>query len=70
MHAKTGTYVLGNESGMLIKGRSLAGYIISKKNHRLAFALVVNNIPIQSLEDLFAVAQDQGIIASILWRDY
>ncbi len=70
VHAKTGTYVLVNESGMLVKGRSLAGYIISKKNHRLAFALVVNNIPIQSLEDLFAVAQDQGIIASILWRDY
>lgn len=31
VHAKTGTYVLGNESGMIIKGRSLAGYIISKK---------------------------------------
>ncbi|HAT1596420.1 TPA: peptidase S13 [Legionella pneumophila] len=70
VHAKTGTYVLGNESGMIVKGRSLAGYIISKKNHRLAFALVVNNIAIQSLDDLFAVAQDQGIIASILWRDY
>ncbi|AMP93988.1 D-alanyl-D-alanine carboxypeptidase/D-alanyl-D-alanine-endopeptidase [Legionella pneumophila] len=70
VHAKTGTYVLGNESGMIIKGRSLAGYIISKKNRRLAFALVVNNIPIQSLDDLFAVSQDQGIITSILWRNY
>lgn len=70
VHAKTGTYILGDESKIIIKGRSLAGYIISKKNRRLAFALVVNNIPIQSLDDLFTVSQDQGIIASILWRNY
>ncbi len=69
VYAKPGTYVIGGESGMILKGQALAGYIHSKNNHKLIFNLVVNNIPINSLDNLLEVFQDQGTIAALLWRD-
>lgn len=69
VYAKPGSYVVGTESGMLLKGQALAGYIHSKNNHNLVFHLVVNNIPINSLDNLLEVFQDQGEIAALLWRD-
>ncbi|KTC93436.1 D-alanyl-D-alanine carboxypeptidase [Legionella cincinnatiensis] len=69
VYAKPGSYVRDTESGMILKGQALAGYIHSKNNHKLVFNLVVNNVPINSLDDLLEVFQDQGEIAAILWRD-
>lgn len=69
VHAKTGTYALSDKSGIILKGQALAGYIDSKNQHRLIFNLVVNNVPINSLEELIEVFQDQGTIAALLWRD-
>lgn len=69
VYAKTGTYALGDESGIMLKGQALAGYINSKNQHKLVFNVVVNNVSIHSLEELMEVFQDEGTIAALLWRD-
>ncbi|MBX3710037.1 MAG: D-alanyl-D-alanine carboxypeptidase/D-alanyl-D-alanine-endopeptidase [Gammaproteobacteria bacterium] len=70
VHAKTGTYVIVENEGLVLKGQSLAGYIETKNHHQLVFQLVVNNVDIHSMNDLLDVFQDQGMIAAILWRDF
>ena len=70
VRAKTGTYVGGSKSGMLLKGQALAGYITTKSGRHLTFEVVVNNVPISSIDDITKVFQDEGTIAAMLWRDY
>lgn len=67
--AKTGTYLTNVRGNLLVKGRALGGYIHTKHGHILVFELVVNNVPIHSMNDLFGIAQDQGEMSAILWRD-
>jgi PBP4 family serine-type D-alanyl-D-alanine carboxypeptidase len=69
VHAKTGTFVSGSSSGLLVKGQALGGYINTRSGKRLVFQLVVNNVPVTSLNDVIQVFQDQGKISAILWRD-
>lgn len=66
--AKTGTYV--NETGTVLKAQALGGYVTTKAGRRLAFQLVVNNVPISDIGDVVQVFQDQGRVSAILWRDY
>lgn len=68
--AKTGTFVSGSESGLVLKGQALGGYINTKSGRKLAFQLVVNNVPISGLSDVLQVFQDEGTISAILWRDF
>ena len=68
VRAKTGTYV--NETGTALKAQALGGYVTTKAGHRLAFQLVVNNVPIAGLDDVVQAFQDQGRVSAILWRDY
>jgi D-alanyl-D-alanine carboxypeptidase len=72
--AKTGTFVEGSPAGIVLRAQALAGYIKAKSGRQLAFALVVNEVPIadreQLLRNVIQVFQDQGTIAAILWRDY
>lgn len=70
VHAKTGTYVLGSESGIVLKSQALGGYIDARGGKRLIFELVVNNVKITGLKDVLQVFQDEGTISAILWRDY
>ncbi|HEY3838037.1 MAG TPA: D-alanyl-D-alanine carboxypeptidase, partial [Bryobacteraceae bacterium] len=65
VHAKPGTYV----AGPVIKGDALAGYIKTKSGRRLAYHVVVNNVPFKSVSDVIQVFQDEGTISAILWRD-
>jgi D-alanyl-D-alanine carboxypeptidase len=69
VHAKTGTYVAGTQAGIVLKGQALAGYINTKSGKKLAFELVVNNVPIRDIPDVIQVFQDEGTISAILWRD-
>jgi D-alanyl-D-alanine carboxypeptidase len=69
VRAKTGTYVAGSPSGIVLKGQALGGYIDTKNGHHLTFQLVVNNVPIKGIPDILQVFQDQGRIAAMLWRD-
>lgn len=65
VHAKTGTFV----QGPVLRAQALAGYIRAKSGRKLAYELVVNNVPVTGLEDVVKVFQDEGTISAILWRD-
>jgi PBP4 family serine-type D-alanyl-D-alanine carboxypeptidase len=69
VHAKTGTYAIGNESGLVLKGQAFGGYIDTKSGKHLVYQLVVNDVPIQNIPDILQVFQDEGTISAILWRD-
>ncbi|SAK65695.1 D-alanyl-D-alanine carboxypeptidase/D-alanyl-D-alanine-endopeptidase [Caballeronia ptereochthonis] len=72
VYAKTGTYVTGTETNGVVtttlKGQALGGYVDTKSGRRLAFALVVNNVPISGLPDVIKVFNDQGTIAANIWK--
>lgn len=72
VHAKTGTYVAGDEQGIVIKGQAFGGYIDAKSGRRLAYQLVVNNVSATDdfINELLQIFQDEGTISAILWRDY
>jgi D-alanyl-D-alanine carboxypeptidase len=67
--AKTGTFVQGADSGLLLKGQAFGGYITTKSGKQLVYELVVNNVAIDSVNDLLQVFQDEGRISAMLWRD-
>jgi D-alanyl-D-alanine carboxypeptidase len=80
VHAKTGTFVAAADApasasasasatpAIVLKGQSLAGYIDAQSGRRLAFALTVNNVAINGLDDVLAVFQDEGTISAMLWK--
>jgi D-alanyl-D-alanine carboxypeptidase len=70
VHAKTGTFAAGDESGLVIKGQAFGGYIDAKSGRRLVYQLVVNNVPITEFDQVLGIFQDEGTISAILWRDY
>ena len=70
VHAKTGTYVTGDETGFLVKGEAFAGYIDTKSGRRLVYQIVVNNVRLNTMLDVLEVIQDEGDISAMLWRDY
>lgn len=67
VHAKTGTFIPIGSS--LIKGQAFAGYINARSGRKLAYQLVVNDVPFKSIDDVIQVFQDEGTISAILWRD-
>jgi D-alanyl-D-alanine carboxypeptidase len=69
VHAKTGTYALGSESGIALKGQALGGYVNTRSGKQLVFELAVNNVKLGSINDVLQVFQDQGKIAAMIWRD-
>lgn len=72
VYAKTGTYVSQNAQGRAIhSAQALAGYITAKSGRRLAFALIANDIgPIQAVEEVLPVFQDEGKVAAMIWKAY
>jgi len=72
VHAKPGTFVVGNGDGTIsLRAQALAGYIDAKSWRRLAYALFVNNVsPVKGLGDVVSVFQDEGRISAIIWREY
>ena len=69
VHAKTGTFLTGSESGLILNGQALGGYVDAARGRRLVFELVVNNVALTNLNDVLQVFQDEGTIAAMLWRD-
>jgi D-alanyl-D-alanine carboxypeptidase len=70
VHAKPGTFAEGSSSGLQIKGQAFGGYIDAKSGRRLIYQLVVNEVPVNDLNGLLQIFQDQGTISAMLWRDY
>lgn len=70
VHAKTGTFVGGDETGFVVKGEAFAGYIDTRSGRRLVYQVVVNNVRLDAFLGILEVIQDEGTISAILWRDY
>lgn len=68
--AKPGTYLLGTDKGLVVKGQAFAGYVETRAGRRLIYQVVVNEVPVGGIPDLMQIFQDQGTISAILWRDY
>lgn len=68
--AKPGTYVLGSDKGLVVKGQAFGGVIETRGGRRLIYQVAVNEVPIDDIEGLMQIFQDQGTISAILWRDY
>ncbi len=64
--AKTGTRVTGDESGISLKTKALAGYIDAASGRQLVFALYVNDVPITSIDDIMAANDLLGQIAAMI----
>ena len=70
-HAKTGTLVTGGTTtAYLLQTKALAGYLDAASGRRLAFAIFVNDVPIDDVQFVFQANEDIGAIASQLYRSY
>jgi D-alanyl-D-alanine carboxypeptidase/D-alanyl-D-alanine-endopeptidase (penicillin-binding protein 4) len=71
VYAKTGTYMtMADEQTLSLRSQSLAGYIDTKSGRRLAYVVVINDVPeIDGIEALLQVFQDEGTISAIVWRE-
>ena len=49
--------------------KALAGYIDSAHGKRLAFAIYLNDLPIQSVQDVLAANNALGAMASSIYTD-
>ena len=72
MRAKTGTFLEAGPDGnsLIVRGQAFGGYIETRSGRRLAYQLVVNDVPIEGLDDLISIFQNEATISAILWRDY
>ena len=69
VRAKTGTLIEGSAQGPVLRAQALAGYIQAKSGRNIGFVLVVNEGgPLEKVEDVLNVFQDQGTISAILWK--
>ena len=69
VRAKTGTYAERTSQGLILKGQGFAGYITTKSGRKLIYQLVVNNVPLQTIDEILNVFEDEGTLSAILWRD-
>jgi D-alanyl-D-alanine carboxypeptidase/D-alanyl-D-alanine-endopeptidase (penicillin-binding protein 4) len=65
----TGTYDPLNDRGLLV-AKSLAGYVDTSHGQRLAFAIYVNNVPFENIDDMMASGNDLGRIAEAIYTYY
>lgn len=70
VYAKTGTYAGVVDGELMVKGQAFAGYIDARSGRRLTYIVVVNNVPIEEIDDMLSIFQDEGIVSAILWRDF
>lgn len=69
-HAKTGTLVDGSPDELILQTKALAGYVDTAGGRRLAFMIVVNDVPIDGIDAVFQANRDLGAIASQLYQLY
>ena len=65
----TGTYDPLNNRGILL-AKSLAGYVDTSHGKRLVFAIYVNNVPFENVDDMMAAGNDLGSIAEAIYTYY
>jgi len=67
--AKTGTLIAGNllNDRLIMLAKGLAGYMTTAEGRQLAFALYVNNTPMQTIDDMGRIGSDQGSICEVVY---
>jgi len=71
VRAKTGTtarYDAVNDR-LILSSKALAGYMTTKEGQRLAFAIYVNNVPVQDIDAASQVGNDLGSICEAIYRE-
>jgi len=70
VRGKTGTSIGFNPDTQqfIVKAKSLGGYIDSKSDRRLIFAVFVNNALLSDISEIFEVNNDLGQIASAIYE--
>jgi len=70
VRAKSGTYVYYNalDRSLLLLGKGLAGYVQTRRGTRLAFAIYVNQVPVRDMDQVEAVGDILGQIASAAYE--
>ncbi len=69
VHAKTGTYLLGVNHRLMLKGQAFAGYIDARSGRRLMYGVFVDNVPVNSIADIIDVFNDEGTISANIWKN-
>ncbi|WP_396667492.1 D-alanyl-D-alanine carboxypeptidase/D-alanyl-D-alanine-endopeptidase [Microbacterium sp. R86528] len=70
-HAKTGTLVAeGTSSAFVLETKALAGFVETAAGRNLAFAVFVNDVPVDDISAIFQANNDLGAIASQLYQLY
>jgi D-alanyl-D-alanine carboxypeptidase/D-alanyl-D-alanine-endopeptidase (penicillin-binding protein 4) len=69
---KDGTRAAGSPitGQTLLTAKTVGGYVTARSGRQLAIAIFINNVPINSLEAVHAVAEDQGAIAAAVQQAY
>ena len=69
IHAKTGTGVSFNlaTGTYFLTTQALAGYIKGKNGHLLAYMLVVNNARMPSIQDVFAIFEEEARLSGLIY---
>ncbi len=70
VRAKTGTWLTAEGEQFVLRGEAFAGYVDASSGRKLAYSVVVNEVPTDDLEDVLRVIQDLGLISATLWRDF
>ncbi|MCF6225477.1 MAG: hypothetical protein L3J22_04125 [Xanthomonadales bacterium] len=56
------------QDSLFLTTKALAGYIQAEDKQWYTFVVVVNNVPIASLETVFAINEDVGQVAAELYN--
>lgn len=70
VHAKTGSYVVSNalDSGVMVMGKGLVGYVDAANGHRMIFAAYVNMVPLRNMDDVGDVGGMLSEIAGLIYQ--
>lgn len=70
VQAKTGTTAKYDalNSRLLLSAKALAGYMTTSKGRRRAFAIYVNNVPVQDIDALIQVGNDLASISEAIYE--
>jgi serine-type D-Ala-D-Ala carboxypeptidase/endopeptidase (penicillin-binding protein 4) len=72
VEAKTGTHVgidTMNQRAVM-NARALGGYMVTASGRELAFYINVNNVPLQSMDDMMPLIQKHAGILEVIYEEY
>jgi D-alanyl-D-alanine carboxypeptidase/D-alanyl-D-alanine-endopeptidase (penicillin-binding protein 4) len=71
VYGKTGTVASGDllNSRMIVNVKGLAGYMETQSGRKVAYAMYVENVPANAIEDLNKLIVDQGKICEAVYKE-